>query len=406
MAKLTKENMMNCRIANDSKYLNHNREYIEEYNDVCPIEKTDIISIKDGIVLPKSELFISKGGVLDDRHRFVEASSIEDNGSFICINGGYEIDSCDRSQYDNSVIYLGYFFRHWGHFLMDCTTRMWILLDERYKDYKIVFPNHPAHVCDGNYTRFLELIGVTKERIIPVEVPMQFKEVIIPTEARYQPGNSHLDEWYRIFDRVVDNASYKVDDVPKRVYFSRAHLSKKEFGLEEIEHNYRLNGYDVLYPEELSLDEQIGIFRCADEIVSENSSICMNVVFAKPGLKWTVINKYSVAHDNFTELRYRKNLDITYVDAFNPKLDIYGQKIGSLPYLISFNRNMKQMFDDRGMRYETFGKSYRISNICKYLICCACHRSQVWMRKTAAKIVRWMKRYTPGFHGFLKRVLG
>lgn len=391
--------------SNDTRYLNNSREYREVYDDSLIDASPEIKVIRNGYILPKSEIYLCKGGVVDSDREYVKESGIDNEGSFICIDGSYDFDEYVEGECDK-VIYLGYYFRHWGHFLMDCTTRMWILLDEEYSGYKVVYPNHPGYVCDGNYTRFLELIGLDESRIIRIDKPTRFDTIIVPAEARYERTRQHMRCWYDIFDKVVSNASFNPDNVPKKVYFSRGQFGKPEYGEEEVEANFADNGYERVYPERLTLDEQIGIFQCAEEVISQNSSICMNVVFARKGLKWTVINKYTAVHDNFSELRYDKELDITYVDAFDNRLNVYGDVIGTRPYLVSFNDNLKRYFDDRGMTYRLYGRGYRIGNIVRYLVACVTIVFKNKIMKRAEKTVRFMKKNTPGLFRIIKKIVG
>lgn len=392
-------------ISNNSTYLNNKRIYNEAIGDILPDTQLGVNMVRDGFILPKSDIYISKGGVVDNRRIFVQESAIDNTGSFIRIDGGYVFDEYTDEYYETPIIYLGYFFRHWGHFLMDCTTRMWILLEEAYKDYKVAFPNHPENILDGNYNRFLELLDVNEERIIPITKPSRFHTIIIPTEARLQPQNRHTNEWYSIFDMVSKGAVYDKSCIPSKVYFSRSKFGKPELGEKEIEENFRRNGYTIVYPEELTLDDQIGIFQYADEVVSSNSSICMNVVFARKGLKWTVINKYSAVHNNFSELRYEKNLDLTYVDAYSDKLNIYGNIIGSLPYLVSFNDNMVRLFEDNNLRYKRSECIYRFTNICNYLFKCLVCKPKNCCKAYLARLVRRMKVRAPWLYGMIKRVM-
>ncbi len=388
---------------NDSRYLNNNREYIERFDDSLLNDTPSIKIVENGYILPKSEIYLCKGGVADENREYVTESGIDNNGSFICIDGSYEFDEFREGECDE-IIYLGYFYRHWGHFLMDCTTRMWILLDDRYKDTKVSFQNHPAQTCDGNYSRFLQLIGLDEDRIVRDTVPTRYKRIIVPEEARHESDRRHMDCWYRIFDKAVANAYYERETVPDKVFFSRGLFGKPEYGEEEIQQNFEKNGYSILYPEKLSVDEQIGIFQCAGEIVSENSSICMNVVFARKGLKWTVINKYSAVHENFSELRYEKDIDIEYVDAYEDRLNYYGNVIGTRPYLMSFNQNMIRYFEDRGYEYSLYDRGYRIKNVVRYLINCVTILIKNKISRYAANTVRWMKRNTPELIKILKRI--
>ena len=128
-------------LTNERRYLNNNRPYDETFNDELLDMVPNITVIENGYILPKSDKYLCKGGVTDNDHNFIEESSIINNGSFICINGSYDFSEDDTEYFDEEVIYLGYYFRHWGHFLMDCSTRMWVLIDDQYKDYKVVFPN-------------------------------------------------------------------------------------------------------------------------------------------------------------------------------------------------------------------------------------------------------------------------
>ncbi|MCR4754331.1 MAG: glycosyltransferase family 61 protein [Lachnospiraceae bacterium] len=390
-------------IENNRKYLNNEREYQEHFLD-DGFSNPGIRIIHNGIVLPKSDLYAMRGGVTDENGEFVKESSVDHEGTFMRIIGGYDIAATDvdESRRKEEVIYLGYFLRHWGHFLMDCSTRMWILLDDQYKDCKIVFPNHPGVIRDGNYDRFLELLGVNENRIVSIDRPTRFKEVIVPDEGRLSSKNIHSGKWYAIFDKVVENAQYDKKNIPKKVYFSRSRFGKPELGEEEIQRNFEINGYAVVYPERLSLDEQIGIFQCAEEVVSQNSSICMNVVFAKEGLKWLIINKYSAIHDNFTELRYRKKLDLTYIDAYSDRFNKYGNMIGTMPYLVSFNENLKRYFMDHSMGYETFGVGYRIKNVVVYLWKCSWWNCRRRINMELPRVVRLIKRKAPRLYKAIK----
>ncbi len=393
-------------LVNDNRYLNRKREYNEVFCDDYLNNSPKVTIISNGYVLPKSDKFLCKGGVTDYNKEFVFESSIINDGSFISIDGAYNFQELNADYVEESVIYLGYFYKHWGHFLMDCTTRMWILCDYKYDNYKVVFPNHPGQVCDGNYKRFMELAGISDDRLVVIDRPTKFSKILIPDEARIQPENRHMKCYYDIFDKVISNAVYNPNKISSKVYFSRGKMGKPELGESEIEHNYMINGYEVVFPESISLDEQIGIFNCANEIVSQNSSICMNTVFARQGLKWTVINKYSAIHDAFTELRYCKNLDLTYIDAFSEKLNFFGNKIGTLPYLVSFNDNMKKYFEDNNMKWVSFGIVYRVKNILCYLGNSAIILPKRRVNLYKAKFVRWMKRYIPKLFEILKSMQG
>lgn len=89
-------------------------------------------------------------------------------------------------QSDDKVIYLGFFFRHWGHFLIDHLARACFLYNEEYRDCKVVSLSINGSDLCGNYARLFELMGFSKENVINVSMPTQFREVFIPKEAKWR----------------------------------------------------------------------------------------------------------------------------------------------------------------------------------------------------------------------------
>ena len=74
-----------------------------------------------------------------------------------------------------------------------------------------------------------------------------------------------------MFDKIVSSyvQSDKFSNL-KKVYFSRSEVSKgffsKDIGQETIDKLFRMNGWTVVFPEKLTLDEQITIWNTSNEI--------------------------------------------------------------------------------------------------------------------------------------------
>ncbi len=50
-------------------------------------------------------------------------------------NGGkYEWNQTDEIYIDEKVIYIGVFAKHWGHFLVDMTSKLWIFVDSEFSE--------------------------------------------------------------------------------------------------------------------------------------------------------------------------------------------------------------------------------------------------------------------------------
>lgn len=360
---------MKQRFSNMSKYLN-DREYIEEY-DTSMIDYVPQYSvIKNGYILPTSIDLKTMGGVVDNERNFVEYSGNKCASSFINISKAYEFTDFDTQYENENVIFLGYYMLHWGHMLWDCVGKFWILNKPEYADYKVCFLPYMNEELKGNFLRFVELSGVDKSRMIMIDKPSRFKTIVVPESTHDSDRWLHSAAYKEIFDTVVRNSDYQKIEVPSKVYFSRESFGKPEWGENEISRNFERNGYTVVYPEKMTLDEQIAIMQKADKVASQNSSICLNCVFAREGLEWIVINKYSAVHENFSECRFMSKIEPIFIDAYSPCLNFYGETVGTRPYLVSFNQNMKKYFDDNNMIYTLSPIKQRYKQIISYLWAC------------------------------------
>ena len=283
----------------------------------------------------------------------------------VCINksqvigGGYNIDN-------QKVIFAGYFVRHWGHFLMDCLGRSWALLDERFKDYKVAYLTRNGQKIDGNYKRFFDLLGVA-ERMIDVQQPTMFSEVIIPINLASEEYHSPLFfEPFRYVGRKVSNSI----EVPDKVYFSRLHFSSaknKEIGERVIQNQFERNGFTVMYPEELSLDEQIAVFNKSETVVCVNGTIPLNIMFANQVNTLLVLNKMSLEHMNLSIVCKRCGVEPIYVNVYKEPIKGHPSTMGGGPFWMVFNDDAKKFFDDYGLIYQ-LPSLYRLELLLEHVL--------------------------------------
>lgn len=296
-----------------------------------------VVSIKNGIVLPrKLEREKGKvkcdsvkipyqglGGVVDSNGNFVKESIIYDliNTPYqeqnIAFGGSYNTDKIEFL--DKTAIYLGLAHRHWGHFLIDIVQRCWYplqksLLSKQYgqlnskqnydnyidgivipKDYIFVFAGFGDNSIEfkGNYLEFFRLLGLDIKRIVFVNQPTKFKNIVVPDITVY-PGKYIYKVYQELFNIVCRNAMQEVKNIKQeqRIYFSRRHLNDiKDMGELGIENIMKKCNFVVLYPEELSLVEQIYYWQTAKEIACISGTISHNCVFASQDLSLYVFNK-------------------------------------------------------------------------------------------------------------------
>ena len=275
-------------------------------------EKLYIYEYQNAIILPRKYEddgpTWGKGGVCRQEGEFVQSSFYD--GGWAQNGGKYEWNQTDEIYIDEKVIYIGVFAKHWGHFLVDMTSKLWIFADsefkENIKDFKVAYIGEEEP--EGNYLEFYKMLGIEKEQLIHIEKPARFQKVFVP-EAGFRPCIWYTEEYQRMFDLMTESVlkdktlKEKFKNI-KKIYFSRRKFGKAaatEFGEEYIEQCFNQNGYESLGPETLTLREQIYVWNHAEAIACMNGTIPLNVVFCKnEKLKLTILNKMSIYHKTHT----------------------------------------------------------------------------------------------------------
>lgn len=301
-----------------------------------------VLEYPNGIVLPRVENTNAPrwglGGVCDKDNQFVEASFYD--GGWAKQGGYYNWD--EEEYYDFDVVYIGLFFSHWGHFLVDLTGRMWFLqkLSQSQKNVKVAYIGE--EIPKGNNLKFFELLGVREEQLINISKPTRFRKIWVP-EVAFKSCEWYTKEFLEMFDKMYSEIEKReidfvdLKDIDK-IYFTRKKFSKAiatEFGEEYFETHFAKNGYKILAPETLSLEEQIYVWNNAKEIVCINGTIPLNVIFSKnKELKLIILNKTSILHENPIILLEMRSISATFIDIFKEPFANYPKSLGEGPFLL------------------------------------------------------------------------
>lgn len=291
-----------------------------------------------------------KAGVLDEAGKYVSLSEFKALSPVDCWGGAYDIKG-EPKFVDENVMYMGRFWKHWGHFIMDLVSRLWYAIEVD-KEIKIAYDG--TDDINGNYLEFMRLAGITKERLIRVDTPTRFKSVIVP-EVSFKPGISCNLKYKNIFDEVAGKAlseSKTIEEYKdKRIYFTRTGIKMRfpiEVGEKDVEKLFSDNDYVIISPEKHSLVDQITMVQVAKEIVCVAGTLPHNMMFAKDGANLVIIRKTNKPNYRQTDVNRIRNLNVTNVDAH-----ISLKPVGaSGPFIIDVNKNLERFFKDRGMKFK------------------------------------------------------
>jgi hypothetical protein len=229
-----------------------------------------------------------------------------------------------------SWLYGGFHYRQFGHSLTESVGRLWALEKFRHPVKGLIFncftggsrrPQDPeeskwlektADIArrQSLFTNILRLFGAD----LPVHFvskPIRVESLVVPAQlmgllpySDLMGGHpTYTEHVRRCVNRIVSEPSPKA---AKRLYISRSKFKKAgiagSFFLEDIlDINFAAAGYDIVYPELLSLNEQISLYSSASHIVMVAGTACHVAALAMNGnQKVTVLTRFYGQGDQFT----------------------------------------------------------------------------------------------------------
>jgi hypothetical protein len=340
-------------------YVNKGNEEAYRDNEKRDYLRKTALTAKEvvqGIILPaKGDPSVSwaLGGVLDKDDNFIKESRTKNEYVF---GGFYEYDKNSVQQYDETVVFMGPFICHWGHFICDQISRLWYVLPD-IKKYRVAYCgwNWGSEQTSlwGNFLEFMHLLGLSDDQLIDVKTPMQFRSVIIPEFSfipnEYYIQNYFTEEFKDIFRIVTGNVKTPTSTAPSHIYFTRGKFSgamTKEYGEDKIEALFEANGYKIFSPEQLSLSEQIYYLNHSECMAAVSGSITHNFLFAKIGQKVIVLNKMDSVNEYQMLIDNIMDVNISCIDVYKKMLPVC---FGLGPFLIGVNGNLKRFLKDSNM---------------------------------------------------------
>jgi capsular polysaccharide biosynthesis protein len=184
------------------------------------------------------------------------------------------------------AVYGGLLFRHFGHFLLESTCRLWWPLHERFRG-PILFQDPAGGTVLPEYAaRFFDLLGIS-EQIHVVRQPVRCDRVIVPHRSFVIQKAGH--PWFRTpflmagaaAERDWSSTSDSTATSAGGLYLSRARVpGRRMTGEEAIESRLAAAGFTILHMETLPLEQQIVQIRRHARVAGIAGSAMHNVLFA------------------------------------------------------------------------------------------------------------------------------
>ncbi len=303
-------------------------------------ENATIVPLKR---FPEDHFAEGRGGVVDKDGQYVALSANADR-----LQQSYPFENPVYK--DEKVVYCGYLFRHWGHFLVETVTRLWYVLEQDATIDKYVFflGANEQRTVSGNHRAFLELLKIW-DKVEFVNTPTTYREMIVP-EMAFARMEYYSPKYIQIFDTIADNVVPDPQWKPlEKIYFTRSQFAKGtglEFGLDSLDHFFEKNGFAVLSPEKIPLDQMIYYIRNADVVGSVSGTLPHNMLFGADGQKLIVMERLIINIDYQVNVNQMRHLDATHIDANFAlyTIDTTG------PYMVGCNHILQKYIEDHQMR--------------------------------------------------------
>lgn len=318
----------------------HERDFPERKSLEClDFENATILPVKR---IEDEPLQFGHGGVINSKGEYVVSSGIKGR-----IGGSYPISKYERSE--ETVVYLGYFVRQWGHFLIEGSARLWYFLTNPQNIDKYVFVSTvggPTEIA-GNYREFLELLGII-DRVEIINQPVRYRRVLVP-ELSYSRTHYYSIQYRQVFDHIIEKALAKpwTQHFANRVFLSRSRFVKAkqtEAGLELLDDFFHKNGFTIVFPEQLKLAELIQCLQQAEICAAESGTLPHNFLFAQQQKECIIIERQAVPNEIQANIDIIKQLNTTYVDG---QFTIYPVFAGFGPFFFTFNQWFKRFAEER-----------------------------------------------------------
>lgn len=260
----------------------------------------DVSIVENAVFVPTSEIHPDKPGaagyamegaiVTSDGQPIVAAQSRRRAGRWGNRTLGAltkPIEVAPNRQVDEEVIYLGWYFGHFGHFLLESLSRMWVL-PELDSTLRVVFHTQRRPVPSGTTLRILEAFGVPLDRILFLDSQTALRRVIIP-EPLYELSHSAHELMPRPYRTIAASMVTGSDQSNQPIYLSRRLLPSGKrpiVGEYEMEEVLRENGFLIVHPETMTFEDQVRMVNRHRDIYTSDGSAAYMPLFSltKPRL--------------------------------------------------------------------------------------------------------------------------
>ena len=145
---------------------------------------------------------------------------------------------------------------------------------------------------------------------------------------------------------------------------------KKEIGESIFEKLFEKNGYKIIAPEKLTIEEQAYLVYNCKMLASLEGTLAHNVVFAKKDTLQIILRKQSEIIPRQIMLNQITSTRVIYIDVYNELFKGFPISHDRGPFLLMWNENIDRFITDFGYESISVGTASYLKNLFIYCIKC------------------------------------
>jgi len=188
---------------------------------------------------------------------------------------------------------------HFGHITAELISKLWAWesLSAQYPEIHIISSSK-----DGSRSKVLDeilsIFGIPLQRIIYFSSPTLVENLHCPTQ-KFHIGKYAIKGIEKTWKHIFDSAFVDTDLNGKKIFLSRSKSTDRGcLNQEEVEKIFSECGFEIIFPENYTIREQISICGTATAIAGFAGSATLNAVYSKPGIKKIIISSETFDADN------------------------------------------------------------------------------------------------------------
>lgn len=244
------------------------------------------------VIPPDEQNFVQKAGVLRSDGSYCSKGALWRNGRVLTEEP--EKPEGPLTTRKGTWLWGGVLWMHFGHFLVESTSRLWALDHLKEEIDGILFvPKRPRNGSDVHdfQQRFVRLMGTDVE-VACAASPERVEKLIVPGQGFGLGNMIEGTAPYRatMTERFAAEIPPEGDD---RLYVSRSALPSGRgnlIGELELEAHLESLGYRIYHPEKHSIEEQIATYKAAKKIIAaEGSALHLMAMVISPKTEVAII---------------------------------------------------------------------------------------------------------------------